>query len=222
MCPYLMGVGERVPWQLCGIAQDAPNRLPIMCVTRPNGQQVTIMKMLVVAGTQTFDPRWPLRNMPPLRPPEEAVCASDFLSDASVGGQAEQTDSTHGKLTINRIKVTLQLNITIWVTSNPPKTTVDHEDGHRQISEYYYKNAEAIARRIVEPYIGKIIAISGRDLRKAVSAALQQAGADITNEYNRQMPVETTQARFDLIIEHSRKDIPVPDAVAQALKETYR
>jgi hypothetical protein len=84
-----------------------------------------------------------------------------------------------------------------------------------------YRNAEAIARRIAEPYIDKVIAISGRDLRKAVSAALQQAGADITSEYNRQMPVETTQSRFDLT-EHSRKDIPVPDAVAQALKETYR
>ncbi len=188
-------------------------------VTKPNGQQVTIMKMPVVAGTQTFDPRRSLRDMPPLRPPEEAVCASDFLSDASVGGQAEQTDATHGKLTINRIKVTLHLNITIWVPTNPPKTTVD---GHGQISEYYYKNAEAIARRIAEPSIGKVIAISGRDLRNAVSAALQQAGADITNEYNRQMWVETTQARFDLITEHSRKDIPAPDAVAQALKETYR
>jgi hypothetical protein len=193
-----------------------------MSSVRADQAQVTITKMPVIAGTQTFDPRRPPRGRPPLTPPEEAVCASDFLSDASVGGQAEQTDATHGKLTINRIKVTLQLNITIWVPTNPPKTTVDHEDGHRQISEYYYKNAEAIARRITEPYIGKVIDISGRDLRKAVSAALQQAGAEITNEYNRQMPVETTQARYDLITEHSRKDIPVPDAVAQAIKETYR
>jgi hypothetical protein len=54
------------------------------------------MKRSVVAGTQTFDLRRPLRDMPPLRLPEEAVCASDFLSDASVGGQAEQTDATMG------------------------------------------------------------------------------------------------------------------------------
>jgi hypothetical protein len=189
---------------------------------RADQVQVTITKMPVKAGMQTFDPRRPPRDLPPLRPPEEAVCASDFLSDASVGGQAEQTDATHGKLTINRIKLTLQLNITIWVPTNPPKTTVDHENGHRRISEYYYKNAEAIARRIAEPYVGKVIDISGRALRKAVSAALQKAGAEITDAYNEQMPVETTQARYDVITEHSRKDIPVPDAVAQALKETYR
>lgn len=183
--------------------------------------QVTITKVPVNVSTQTFDPRRPPRNMPPLTPPEEAVCASDFLSDASVGGQAEQTDATRGKLTINKINVTLQLDITIWLPQNPSKMTVDHEDGHRQISEYYYRNAEMVARRIAERFIGKVIDLNGRDLRKLVSAALKQAGAEITNEYNKQMPVETTQARYDSITEHSRSDIRVADAVALALKETY-
>ena len=183
--------------------------------------QVTITKVPVNVSTQTFDPRRPPRNMPPLTPPEEAVCASDFLSDASVGGQAEQTDATRGKLTINKINVTLHLDITIWLPKNPPKMTVDHEDGHRQISEYYYRNAEMVARRIAERFIGKVIDLNGRDLRKLVSAALKQAGAEITNEYNKQMPVETTQARYDSITEHSRSDIRVADAVALALKETY-
>ena len=36
-----------------------------------------------------------------------------------------------------------------------------------------------------------------------------------------QMPVETTQDPFDTITEHSRKNIPVAEAVAQALKETH-
>jgi hypothetical protein len=183
--------------------------------------QVTITKVPVHVGTQTFDPRRPPRHMPPLSPPEEAVCASDFLSDASVGGQAVQTDSTHGKLTINQIKVTLKLDIAVWLPINAPKTTVDHEDGHRQISEYYYRNAEAVARLIAERYMGKEIELTGRDLRKAVSSALKQAGAEITNEYNRQLTVEKTQARYDSITQHSRSDIRVADAVAQALKETY-
>lgn len=183
--------------------------------------QVTITKVPVKVTTQTFDPRRPPRTMPPLTPPEEAVCASDFLSDASVGGQAEQIDATHGKLRINQVRVTLQLDITIWLPKNPPKTTVDHEDGHRQISEYYYRSAEMVAQRIAERYVGKVIDLSGRDLRKLASAALKEAGAEITSEYNKQMPVETTQARYDSITEHSRRDIRVADAVALALKETY-
>jgi len=183
--------------------------------------QVEIVKVPAQIGTRYFDPKRPPRDRPPLTGPEEAVCAGDFLSDASVGAQAQMTDATHAKATINRIKVTLQLNMTIWLPNNPQKWTVEHEEGHRQISEYYYQNAEVIARRVAEPYFGKTVDISGRDLRKALSAAVGKIAEEITNEYNRQMPVETTQDRFDTITEHSRKDIPVPDAVAQALKDTY-
>lgn len=183
--------------------------------------QVEIVKMPAQVGTRYFDPKRPPRDRPPLTGPEEAVCAGDFLSDASVGAQAVRTDATHAKATINRIKVTLQLDMTIWLPNNPQKWTVEHEEGHRQISEYYYRNAEVVARRVAEPYIGKTIEISGPDLRRALSAAVGKIAEEITKEYNRQMPVETTQDRYDQITEHSRKEIPVPDAVAQALKETY-
>jgi hypothetical protein len=132
-----------------------------------------------------------------------------------------QTDGTRAKATINRIKVTLQLNITTWLPNNPQKWIVEHEEGHRQISEYYYRNAEVIARRIAEPYLGKTVDLSGADLRKALSAAIDKISEEITHEYKRQMPVETTQERYDTITEHSRNNILVPDAVAQALKETF-
>ena len=183
--------------------------------------QVEIVKMPAQLDTRYFDPERPPRDRPPLTGPEEAVSAGDFLSDASVSGQVLQIDATHAKGTINRIKVTLQLNITTWLPNNPRKRTVEHEEGHRQILEYYYRNAEVIARRIAEPYFGKTIDLSGADLRNALSAAIDKIAEEITNEYKRQMSVETTQDRYDAITEHSQKEIPVPDAVAQALKETY-
>jgi hypothetical protein len=169
---------------------------------------------------RTFDSRRPPREMPQLKPPEAAVCASDFLSDAGVGGHAVQTDATHAKLIIDRVEVTLQLNITIWLPQNPARTVVEHEEGHRQIAEYFYKNADAIAKRLAQPYRGKTIEISGRDLRKAASVALNKAGTEITEAYNKEMPVELTESRYDAITNHSLKDIPVPDAVAQAIRET--
>ena len=183
--------------------------------------QVEIIKMPAQIGTRYFDPKSPLSDRPPLTGPEEAVYAGDFLSDASVGGQVMQADGTRAKATINRIKVTLKLNITTWLPNNPQRWTVDHEEGHRQISEYYYRQAEVVARRIAEPYLGKTIDLSGTELRKGLSAAIDKIAEEITNEYRRQIPVETTQDRYDTITEHGRKDIPVPDAVAQALKETY-
>ena len=183
--------------------------------------QVEIVKMPAQVGTRYFDPERPPSDRPPPTGPEEAVCVGDFLSDASVSGQVLQIDATHAKGMINRIKVTLQLNITTWLPNSPQKRTVEHEEGHRQIAEYYYRNAEAIARRIAEPYLGKTIDLSGDDLRKVLSVAIDKIAEDITSEYKRQMPVETTQNRYDVITDHSRKEIPVPDAVAQALKETY-
>jgi hypothetical protein len=50
--------------------------------------QVEIVKMPAQVGTRYFDPKRPPRDKPPLRGPEEAVCAGDFLSNASVGAQA--------------------------------------------------------------------------------------------------------------------------------------
>jgi hypothetical protein len=183
--------------------------------------QVEIVKMPAQIDTRYFDPKNPPRDRPPLRGPEEAVCAGNFLFDASVGGQTMQTDATHAKARITRITVTLQLNITTWLPNNPQQWIVEHAEGHRKILEYYYRNAEVIARRIAEPYLGKTIDLSGADLRNALSAAIDKIKEDITNEYKRQMPVETTQDRYDTITEQSRNNIPVPDAVAQALKETY-
>jgi hypothetical protein len=182
--------------------------------------QVEIVKMPPQISTRYFDPKHPPSDRPPLTGPEEAVYAGDFLSDASVGGQVLQTDGTRAKATINRIKVTLQLNITIWLPNNPQQRIVEHAEGHRQILEHYYRNAEVIARRVAEPYLGKTIDLGGADLRNALSAAIDKISEDITNEYKRQMAVETTQDRYDTITDHGRNNIPVPDAVAQALKDT--
>jgi hypothetical protein len=183
--------------------------------------QVEIVKMPAQIGTRYFDPKHPPSDRPPLTGPEEAVCVGEFLSDASVGGQVMQTDGTRAKATINRIKVTLRLNSTTWLPNNPEKRTVEHEEGHRQILEHYYRNAEVIARRVAEPYLGRTIDLSNADLRNALSEAVGKIAEEISNEYKRQMPVETTQDRYDTITEHGRNNIPVPDAVAQALKDTY-
>ena len=49
---------------------------------------------------------------------------------------AQPTDATHGIVTITRIKVTLQLNITIWAPAGATEHVIDHEAGHRQISNF--------------------------------------------------------------------------------------
>jgi len=194
--------------------------LAVAAPARADQTKVKITKMPGQVSYRSFDPRRPPRDLPELKPPEIAVCASDFLADAAVGGQVVQPDATHARVTIDVVNVTLRLNITIWLPQGADKATREHEEGHRQISEYYYRNAEIAARRVAEPYIGRTITIRSSNLRAAVSEALDRVGAEITKMYNAEIPVETTQDRYDSITEHSRRDIPVPSAVLQAIKET--
>jgi hypothetical protein len=155
--------------------------------------------------------------MPPLALGEEAQCDSNFLSNASVGGQAQETDATHATVTLTQIKVTLRLNITIWAPTGATQHVIEHEQGHRQISEHYYQTADKLAERIAATYLGKQIVISGADLRAELSKLLQQMGADITDEYNKELNPEPAQLRYDAITDHGRNEVAAKDAVAQAI-----
>ena len=180
---------------------------------------LTINKQPENLVRRTFDPAKPPADMPPVSPPELAECDSDFLSDASVGGQARQTDVTHATVTITQITVTIQLNITIWDPIKATQHVIDHEEGHRQISETIYQTADKVAQRAAAPYMGKQVVISGTDLHAALSALLQQMGTEITDNYAKVLNPEATQARYDAINDHGRNDVTAADAMAQALKQ---
>lgn len=183
---------------------------------------LTIDKQPETFTNRSFDPAKPPADMPPPSPGEDAECDSNFLSDAAVGGQARQTDVTHATVTISQIKVTLQLEIIIWEPIKVSQHVVEHENGHRQISEYYYQTADKLANRIAAAYMGKQVVITGADLRGQLSKLLEQMGTEITDQYNKELNVEATQLRFDAITDHSRNNVSASDAVAQALKEVPR
>ena len=178
----------------------------------------TIIKQPVTFANHTFDPAAPPRDMPQLNPGENAECGSDFLSDANVRGESRQMDATHATVTITQVKVTLQLNINIWVPTDVSQRVIEHEDGHRQISEYYYQTADKLAERIAASYLGKQVEVSGMDLNAEASKMLQQIASEVTGEYNKELNPGPTQLLYDAITDHGRNDIPVQDAVAHAIK----
>jgi hypothetical protein len=179
-----------------------------------------VIKQPVAFANRTFDPATPPADMPPLAPGESAECDSDFLSSASVRGEPRQTDATHATVTITQIKVTLQLNINIWVPTGVTQHVIEHEEGHRQISEYYYQTADKLAERIAATYVGKQVDITGTDLSAESSKILQQMAKDISDEYNKGLNPGPTQLLYDSITDHGRNDVIVKDAVAHALKNT--
>jgi hypothetical protein len=192
---------------------DAPSRRQLKETAAP-----IISKQPVNFANRTFDPASPPSDMPPLTTGENAECVSDFFSDANLSGKTWRTDATHATVTITQIKVTLQLNITIWVPAGVTPHVIEHEEGHRQISEYYYQTADKVAERVAAPYMGKQIEVTGADLNAESIKALQQMGADITAEYDRELNPEPTQLLYDSITDHSRNEVVVQDAVDHALK----
>jgi hypothetical protein len=185
---------------------------------------VTIEKEPINFASRTFDPANPPAEMPPMVPGEEAVCDSNFLSNVNVVGRTLQTDGARELVTITQIKVTLRLNITIWVPNDASEHVIEHEDGHRAISEYYYQGADKIAERIAAGYIGKKELISsqsaeGTDLQTESNQWLSQTGTEITDEYNAELNPGPAQQRYDLMTDYSRNDVVAKDAVAQVLKD---
>jgi len=178
----------------------------------------TISKQPIVLVTHTFEPARPPADMPPLGAGENAECDSDFRSSASVRGESRPTDATHATVTITHVTLTLQLNINIWVPAGVTQHVLDHEDGHRQISEFYYQTADKLAAQIASTYLGKQVEITGSDLDAASNKMLQEMAADITDEYNKELNPGPTQLLYDAITDHGRNEVVVKDAVAHALK----
>jgi len=178
----------------------------------------TIDKEPVAFATRTFDPTNPPAEMPPLGTGEEAECDSNFLSNASVGAETQQTDATHAFVTITQIKFTLQLNITIWAPAGVSPHVMEHEEGHRQISEYYYQTADKLAERIAAPHMGEKVEVTGADVSAESNKFLQQTATEITEQYKRELDPGPTQLLYDSITDHGRNEVIVKDAIASAIK----
>ena len=185
---------------------------------RSEASAAIIDKQPVAFANRTFDPANAPADMPPLGTGEQAECDSNFLSDVRVGGETQQTDATHAFVTITQIKITLQLNITIWAPASVTPHVMEHEDGHRQISEHYYQEADKVAERIAGKYMGEKIEVTGADPGAESSTLLQQTATAITDEYKRELNPEATQLLYDSITDHGRNEVIVKDAVASAIK----
>ncbi len=193
--------------------RNSPSRLQANVVGQP-----AINKLPPTIVNHTFDPAAPPSAMPPLTGAETALCESNFVSDANVLAVTRQTDATHATVTITQIKLTLQLNIDIWVPTDVSQHVLEHEYGHRQISEFYYHSADKVAGRIAATYLGKQVEISGADLSAESNRTVHQIASEITNEYNKELNPGPVQIHYDDLTDHSRYDISGKNAVALALK----
>ena len=185
----------------------------------PEPAKPFIDKQPVIFAQRTFDAANPPADMPPLREGEQAECDSNFISDANISGRMQKIDSTNATVTVAQVKVTLQVTITIWVPNDATQHVIEHEAGHRQISEHYYLSADKLAMEIATPYIGRQIAIGGSDLNAEFRNTLLQLSKEITAEFSNKLNPDPAQQRFDELTDHSRNDRDTKEAVAQAIEQ---
>lgn len=179
---------------------------------------ITIEKRPVAFASHTFDPNSPPLDVPALAYGEEAVCDSNLTSNATVGGESRRTDSTHATVTITKVKMILALSINVWVPNGATQHVVEHEDGHRQISEYYYEGADKLAERIAATYVGEQIGVDGTDLDAQLEKVLHQTATDITHEFDQELSLAATQQYYDTITDHGRNESDAKEAVAAAVE----
>jgi hypothetical protein len=176
-----------------------------------------------------FDRNNPPADMPPLEPPEAAVTKAVFGVATQFAIQVVSEQNRGGK-TVAKVKVTevtldLSLKITIWVPSDAAKVIIDHEEGHRQISEYFYEDAEKIARNLAQKYAGKVYEAQGNDAEAAGRAALDKVIEELSQKYMSETQNLAVKANviYDKITEHSRNQkISVDKAVKQSIERAKK
>jgi hypothetical protein len=172
----------------------------------------------VVTRTE-FDPLHRPRNVPVFGPHESGLCNAAFEIHTSIAYSVESVSRKNVRVRPTGIEVVTRLKLDIYTLDGVPAKVHAHEEAHRQISEHYYKDAVAVARKLGEPLIGKPFAGKGA----TPSAAEKDAFGKIVTAYNEsyfartRMRSAAANERFDEITDHGRNAITEADAMARAI-----
>ena len=180
---------------------------------------VRITREAPVVTRTAFDPLHRPRNVPVFGPSESGLCNAAFEIETSIAYSVDPVSRKNVRVRATGIEVVTRLKLDIYTLEGVPAKVHAHEDAHRQISEHYYKDAAAVARKLGEPLIGKPFAGKGA----TPSAAEKDAFAKIVTAYNDSYFARTrtrsaaANERFDEITDHGRNPISEADAIARAI-----
>jgi hypothetical protein len=168
----------------------------------------------------TFDKAHPPANMPKLKPTESGVCHFEFTTDAGLGVFVDQKDARTVEVEVDTVDMILDLPIQVWWMIGAPKKLTQHEEGHRQICEEYYKGAGEIARQLAQKMIGRKATGTGRNKQEAQSDAQQKLLTELNDAFMAavRIPCRICQDHYDDITVHGLQPIAEADAIAQAKK----
>jgi hypothetical protein len=179
---------------------------------------VTIRQLPPKITRRPFDLKRPPAQMPRLKGAESGVCHFEVTCDAGMGFLVDPIDPHTVEVEVDSVDAILSLPIDVWVGIGTPPRLGQHEEGHRQICEDYYKGADVVARDLAKAMIGKKARATGRDKKDAQNKAQDQLLTQYNDAYMHAVRDRMRQAQdhYDLITIHGLKPIPEKDAIAQA------
>jgi len=176
---------------------------------------------------KTFDPANLPKPAPPLHAEEIAVCEYLFrievdLKFTPLAVGAAPGGGVRGSVRVDSANIRLTMPVTIWLPKGVDDHVKAHEEAHRAIAEFFYKDAEKAAREAAKGVVGRAVEADGPDKNAAMRAALGKAAAEISSKYvaSVKLPCDEAQAKFDQITNHSKnREIKAEAAVAEALEK---
>ncbi len=123
---------------------------------------------------------------------------------------------------MDHVTLKLSMTVTIWLPEGASDRLKAHEEGHRQLAEMFYADAEKAARKVAATVAGKSVSGEGNDIEAAGKAAIEMVNKSLCDQFLKIVadPCERAQAAFDWITDHGRKEKPAAkEAVEMALKE---
>lgn len=186
---------------------------------------VSIEKISPVIKTVYFDKG---ARPPEAKTPEHNDCANThwhfgFLPE--IGWELVKRErSPEGEnvlIKIKSAKLTLKLDITMWLPEKASQDVIAHEKGHAAICLDAYKQAEKVAQDAANSMIGQKVEAHGPDYESTLKSALTNVYQDLARKYREETldKANVTSALYDKITmkDHaaSKVDSKVDDAELQ-------
>lgn len=151
---------------------------------------VTVTKEPPLVLTKTFDHANPGPEVP-IKGREAATthCSYDYFVDIGLQSVASKRsgDICSHTFKVTRLAVRLTLPITFWLPDTVNRRLREHEDGHRQIYEEIYGNAEKTAQRQAQELLDETFIGQGKTLEEAKEDAKAKIGMELNRRYGREI-----------------------------------
>lgn len=204
-------------WPLVVLLWLAPAGPTLVHAAAPASVQVRVDAPVV--AYYTFPPGRPPPEAKELSGMEAGLCYTELSTEIRIGVEYPRFSIKKPVMTVTSIEFIVGAKITIWVEEGSKPEILDHENGHRTISEHYYQQAHPLARKLGENAVGRKLPLNGKPTDATVAAATEGLRTELLKEFETQIDRRNrfAQAAFDTITDHSRNDVPNKDAVAKAI-----